>query len=53
MKARLAANGSIDASTRMVLTHFSHNGHMLHDELEAAARPEGFDVAYDGVIYEI
>ena len=37
----------------MVLTHFSHNGHMLHDELVAAARPEGFDVAYDGVIYEI
>lgn len=53
MKERLTANGSIDASTRMVLTHFSHNGHMLHDELVAAAQPKGFDVAYDGVIYEI
>lgn len=53
MKRRLHTIGAIDEHTHMVLTHFSHNGHMLHDELEAAAHPEGFDVAYDGVIYEI
>ncbi len=45
--------GCIDDKTQMVLTHFSHNGHLLHEELEALAGPEGFSVAYDGAIYEI
>ena len=45
--------GCVDDSTRMVLTHFSHNGHLLHEELEALGGPEGFQVAYDGVIYEV
>ena len=52
MKRRLIENGNVDEQTIMVVTHFSHNGHMLHHELEAAANPEGFEVAYDGVIYE-
>lgn len=49
----LADAGCIDQSTQMVITHFSHNGHLLHDELEALAKPEGFSVAYDGVVYNI
>lgn len=53
MKRRLVANGNADENTQMIVTHFSHNGHMLHEELLRAATPEGFDVAYDGVIYEI
>ena len=44
---------TVDDSTKLVITHFSHNGHLLHEELEKLANPEGFDVAYDGVVYEI
>ena len=53
MKRRLIENGNVDETTKMIVTHFSHNGHMMHDELVAAASPEGFEVAYDGVIYQI
>lgn len=53
MKRRLIANGNVDESTILVVTHFSHNGHMLHHELESAANPEGFEVAYDGIVFEI
>ncbi len=53
MKRRLAANGNIDETTQLVLTHFSHNGHMMHSELEEMGAKEGFTVAYDGVIYTI
>ena len=53
MRDRLREIGCVDDRTRLVITHFSHNGHLLHHELEALAHPEGFDVAYDGVIYEI
>ncbi len=38
------------ASVRTVITHFSHNIGLLHDELEQAAMPEGIDVAYDGIV---
>lgn len=50
---RLRALRCVDENTRLVITHFSHNGGLLHEELEALAGPEGFDVAYDGVVYEI
>lgn len=50
MRDRLAAIGCVDAHTQMVITHFSHNGHLLHDELCALAEPEGFTVAYDGIV---
>ena len=53
MRDRLRENGNVDDSTKLVITHFSHNGHLLHEELEKLANPEGFDVAYDGVVYEI
>ncbi len=45
----LAVAGSITSDTRMVITHFSHNAAMLHEELEALAGPEGVEVAYDGM----
>ena len=45
----LAKAGAIDANTQIVITHFSHNGCLLHDELEAIAEPEGIAVAYDGI----
>lgn len=40
--------GLVDEHTRCVINHFSHNGHLLHHELEALAAPESIDVSYDG-----
>lgn len=53
MRDRLRAIGCVDEKTQLVITHFSHNGKLLHEELEALAAPEGFRVAYDGAIFEI
>lgn len=50
MRDRLRAIGCVDDATRLVMTHFSHNGGLLHDELCAIAEPQGFTVAYDGII---
>ncbi|MBP1755352.1 MAG: hypothetical protein H6Q59_1750 [Firmicutes bacterium] len=36
-------------NTQIILTHFSHNGHMLHSEMKALAKPYGIHVAYDGM----
>lgn len=46
---RLLQYGSVDGRTLPVITHFSHNGKLLHHELEALASPHGFVVAYDGM----
>jgi len=40
------------AGVRTIITHFSHNIGLLHDELEAVANPEGVEVAYDGMKIE-
>lgn len=48
VKVRLLEIGCADETTRFVVTHFSHNGGLLHDELVELASPHGFDVAYDG-----
>ena len=40
--------GLVDAHTRCVLNHFSHDGHLLHHELEALAGPEQLEVSFDG-----
>lgn len=52
---RLAALGAVDASTRIVVNHFSHNGLRFgeelytHDRLYAAAARYGMVPAYDGM----
>lgn len=48
VKERLIEMGCADEATKFVVTHFSHNGGLLHDELVELAKPHGFDVAYDG-----
>jgi len=48
LKARLLSMGTAHANTRWAVTHFSHNGKPLHEELEAFCRPHGIEVAYDG-----
>lgn len=45
----LADKGCILSSTKIVLTHFSHNGHMLHEDISAMAQKYGFIAAYDGM----
>lgn len=49
VKERLIKNGCVDSSTKLIVTHFSHNGRMLHEELEGIVSKEGFIAAYDGM----
>jgi phosphoribosyl 1,2-cyclic phosphate phosphodiesterase len=51
-EAVLRLRDQLGAGTRTVITHFSHNIGLLHEELEAIANPEGVEVAYDGIILE-
>ena len=48
-KQRLEELGLVDSSTQYFVNHFSHNGHMTHDQLEARFNPEGIGVAFDGM----
>jgi phosphoribosyl 1,2-cyclic phosphate phosphodiesterase len=49
MVAEMRQRGAIQAQTRIIATHFSHNGRILHDELIAAFQPHGIEVAFDGM----
>ncbi len=49
VRERLLDLGAARGDTRFVLTHFSHNGGLLHEELVERAGPLGFEVAYDGM----
>ena len=52
LRERLEAYGCADSGTRYVITHFSHNGGLLHEELEERAAACGFTAAYDGLTVE-
>ena len=41
--------GAADSSTKLVLSHFSHNGKLLHEELVKQAGKFGADVSFDGM----
>ncbi len=45
--------GLVGPHTHCVLNHFSHNGHLLHAELEALAAPEALEVSFDGKILQL
>ena len=53
LRDNLVKAGAADASVRTVITHFSHNIGLLHEEFEAIANPEGVEVAYDGIVLEV
>jgi len=53
VRRRMLARGIATPETRFVATHFSHNGGLLHAELEERLCPEGFAVAYDGMRVQI
>lgn len=48
----LEKNGCVDRNTKYVITHFSHNGGLLHEELVERVADLGFQVAYDGLAVE-
>ncbi len=52
VKERLLASGC-DEKTTFVVTHFSHNGNAIHDELVPMAEEYGFLVAYDGMVINL
>lgn len=43
----------LSAGAHVFVTHFSHNGGMLHEDIERALAPYGLDVAYDGMAAEV
>lgn len=45
----LEERGCVDCNTIKVISHFSHNGEMTHDQLEAFAQAHGMIAAYDGM----
>ncbi|MGL4344730.1 MAG: MBL fold metallo-hydrolase [Cellulosilyticaceae bacterium] len=53
VKQRLEELGCAQEGTRWILTHFSHNCKMTHEELTQQAEAIGFEIAYDGLEIEI
>jgi phosphoribosyl 1,2-cyclic phosphate phosphodiesterase len=47
---RLRGAGAAGPATQIVATHFSHNGGLMHAELEARFAGTGVQVAYDSMI---
>lgn len=52
-KQHMMELGVIDAHTHCVMNHFSHNGHLLYDQLVQASSVHGIDVAFDGYTFTI
>ena len=52
LKRRLISQGSGDDRTSWILTHFSHHSEMTHEELVEMASSDGFEVAYDVLLWE-
>ncbi len=52
-KKRAEDVGLTGSHTQWILTNFSHNGGITHEEMEELALPFGFTVAYDGMICEV
>ncbi len=49
VKKRLESQHCTDSQTKFIITHFSHNGRLLYDELVSMASPHDFIVSYDGM----
>ena len=48
--AELRRRGAITEATRVIATHFSHNGGLLHEELVRTFLPDRIEVAFDGMV---
>lgn len=53
VKERLIHDGYENKNAKFIITHFSHNGKYLYDDLVKMAAPYGFVVTYDGMELEI
>jgi phosphoribosyl 1,2-cyclic phosphate phosphodiesterase len=53
MVEELRHRGAIIESTRVIATHFSHNGRILHEELVSTFLPHRIEVAYDGMVVSV
>lgn len=53
VRERLLKIDAADGDTQFVITHFSHNGQLLHEEAEARVAPYNILVAYDGMAVDI
>lgn len=53
VRERMLDIGCADDKTIFIMTHFSHNGCLLHEELEEKGAAIGFKVAYDGMIINV
>ena len=50
MVGELRRRGAVTEKTKLIATHFSHNGGLLHEELVEAFLPHGIAVAFDGMV---
>lgn len=50
---KLRENGNVDENTKIIVTHFSHNGNPIHSRLQKLCKTYGFTPAYDGMEVEI
>lgn len=50
MAQKLRECGAVNDQTKLIATHFSHNGGLTHEELVEAFLPHRIAVAYDGII---
>lgn len=53
VRNRMLQEGMADEQTQFICHHFSHNGLMLHDEMEEMMKPHHFAISYDGMVVEI
>lgn len=53
IRDRLVRSSSLTPAGKVLVTHFSHNIGLLHDDLRAIFDPEQILVAYDGMMLDI
>ncbi|MDX1931979.1 MAG: MBL fold metallo-hydrolase [Capsulimonadales bacterium] len=53
MADEVRRRGIANANARLVATHFSHNGGLLHEELVTAFLPHRIEVAFDGIVIRV
>ena len=53
VRERLLRLGALTPGARMIATHFSHNGGLLHEELENLLATHEIEVAFDGMQLEL
>lgn len=53
LREALTELGVCDKNTKHIITHFSHNGKLIHDELVPVGEELGLITAYDGFTVEV